>query len=59
MSDSMKNVIYKDAYMAVTEHSEEDEKVAVWVGRPPEEGTPHVVDARVLQRALSRFTEDR
>ena len=54
MSDE-ERVIYRDDYTLVTKHV--GHRVGLQVGRPPEDATPTIVDARELRDALDGYLE--
>lgn len=45
--------IYRDDYLLVRTHN--DEYVSVWVGNPPEESRPTIVNAEDVRDALDEY----
>lgn len=48
--------LFRDDYCLVTDHDET--RVAIQVGRPPDEATPAIVDAAELRDALDEYLGD-
>lgn len=48
--------LYRDDYCMVSAHS--GDRVGVWVGEPPEDARPTIVDAEELRDALDKYLED-
>lgn len=49
--------IYRDDYVRVRPHHPGEENIALQVGRPPEEATPTISDARALRDSLNNYLE--
>ena len=51
MNDTYTDEIYRDDYLLIRTHN--DEYVSLWVGNPPEESRPTVVNAEDIRDALN------